>query len=287
MSGRLVSSAQYVDVVVPGIPADAKAVTINVAVAKGTTSSSLKVFDPTSPTPATSILNWTWATPTVSSVTVPITSLHRLRVVNARGTVAVTIDLQGYYTPAAMGGAEGPMGPQGPAGGDGPMGLPGRDGISGGPAGSVYVYAMNSSDQTIHRAVGSAITFDTTGATMGDVAFTNGTGAFTVGTAGVYKVTFWAIAEEDNQFDLRVDGQVPAMGLVVFGGLAHQPTSGTAVLTLSAGDVLTVQNISSTGEAADAPILTGDVILSTSVGGTAPSINAWITIEQLNAPVAG
>jgi hypothetical protein len=216
-----------------------------------------------------------------------VTTNHKLRVLNLQGSVNVVLALEAYFTPASAGGAEGPMGPQGPAGGDGPMGPPGQNGTSAGPAGSVYAYASNSSEQTIHKGPGNSITFDTAGPKMGGIAFTSGTGSFTVSTAGVYKVTFWAIAEEDNQFDLRVDGQVPGTGLIVFGGLAHQPTSGTAVLTLSADDVVTVQNISSTGEAADAPVLAGDVLLSTLVGGTTGSINAWITIEQLNAPVAG
>lgn len=282
---QLLGPARYVDVLVPGLPTDAKAVTLTVAAQDGTRVSSLKVYSSGAAAPSAASLTWTWSQPAVSTVTVPIGTAHRLRVWNARGSVNFSLDLQGYFTPATTGGAEGPMGPQGPAGADGPMGPPGSSGTSAGPAGSVYLYASNSSDQTIHRGVGSAITFDTTGATLGDISFTNGTGSFTVGSAGVYKVTFWAIADEDNQFDLRVNGQVPAMGLVVFGGLAHQPTSGTSVLTLAAGDVVTLQNISSTGEAADAPILAGDVLLSTSVGGTASTINAWITIEQLNAAV--
>ncbi len=282
---QLLGPARYVDVLVPGIPSNAKAVTVTVAVQDGTRISSLKVYSSGAAAPSAAAVTWTWGQPAVSTVTVPVGVAHRLRVWNASGTVNFTLDLQGYFTPATTGGVEGPMGPQGPAGADGPMGPPGSSGTSAGPAGSVYLYASNSSGQTIHRGVGNAITFDTTGATLGDISFTNGTGSFTVGTAGVYKVTFWAIADEDNQFDMRVNGQVPAMGLVVFGGLAHQPTSGTSVLTLDAGDVVTLQNISSTGEAADAPILAGDVLLSTSVGGSAATLNAWITIEQLNAPV--
>ncbi len=203
---------------------------------------------------------------------------------NQGGYVHVVLDVLGYYAPAGANGAEGPMGPQGPAGADGPMGPAGADAVGGGPAGSVYVYATNSSDQIVHRGLGNALSFDTVGPKMGDISFTAGTSDFTVGTAGVYKVTMWALAEDDNQLDVRVNGQIPSMGLVVFGALAHQPTTGSAVLTLEAGDVVTVENVSSTGSAADDPLLLGDLVLSTFVGGSRATTNAWIMIEQLNAP---
>jgi hypothetical protein len=284
------AGGKVLDLTVPNLPSDTKAVSLNVTVVNGTVLSHLSVYSPSSAVPKTSAVNWSNGSPVANSIVVPVAANHRVRFANAAGSVNIVVDLLGYYTPASgngVPGVQGAMGPQGPAGGDGPMGLPGRDGVSGG-ADAVYSYASNASSETIHR--GGVLTFDTAGPHLGVISFASGTGAFTVGPAGVYKVTFWALADDDNQFDLRVNGQVPTTGMVIFGALAHTPTSGTAVLNLDAGDVVTLQNTASIGAAAsvDDGLLEGDVRLSTQVGGASTaSMNASIIIEQLNASVPG
>ena len=103
----------------------------------------------------------------------------------------------------------------------------------------------------------------------------------------------WTAAQL-NQFDIRVNGAAPDGGAIVFGGTANQPNAGTAILTLSAGDIVTLENLTSTGfvpppalNALGAPaLLEGDVTLAAQTGGTASSVNASIVIEQLNAPLA-
>ncbi len=101
---------------------------------------------------------------------------------------------------------------------------------------------------------------------------TPGTGTgFTVPNTGAYKVSFSVTASGTNQLEIRVNNAVTG-NFLTFGAEADQPNVGTALLPLVAGDVITLQNLTSAG----------DVVLPVKVGGTANSVNAWIVIEQLN-----
>jgi hypothetical protein len=119
---------------------------------------------------------------------------------------------------------------------------------------------------------------------LGDINFTPTNGEFQVLTAGVYKITFSITATQANQFDIRVNNQTTGIGDLVFGAAGGQPNVGTAIVTLAAGDVVTLQNWSSTGEdTAHDGLAVGDVVLPTKTGGTANSFNASFVIEQLNS----
>jgi hypothetical protein len=275
-----------------GVPANATAVLLNVTVINGSTQSWLSVYG-TENGRTTSTMNWTKGAVVANSATVPINASHKVTVFNSAGTVNVMMDLLGYYAPTPAGpagppgaagssgpaGPEGSMGAEGPPGAEGPMGPSGAPGAGAGPAGSVYLQAFNSSAQTIGRAPAAhVLTFDSAGTVLGDINFVPGEGGFQVLDAGRYKVTFSVLGIQDNQFDVRVNGQPPSAGAMVFGASADQANEGSAILTLDASDTITLENWTSSGGAA------GAVTLDTTTGGTAPTVNAWIVIEQLNSP---
>lgn len=269
-----------------GVASGATAVVLNMTVVNGTAQSSLSVYGAENARPLSSI-NWTKGAVVANTVTVAINPSHKVTVFNFTGTVNVLMDLIGYYAPTPAGptgpagpaGAVGPpgdIGPQGPAGAEGPQGPAGQDGTTAGPAGSVYLQAYNTSAESITRTgAGDIVTFDNVSTSLGDINFTPGGGSFEVVTGGTYKVTFSVLANEANQLDIRVNNAQPTGGALVFGAAADQPNSGTAILELSGGDTVTLQNLTSTG---------ATMTLRTTVGGTAASINASLVIEQLNAP---
>ena len=72
---------------------------------------------------------------------------------------------------------------------------------------------------------------------------------------------------------------------MTFAGGDHQPTTGTIVIALAGGDVVTLENWTSTGVLVnDEPLIVGDVTLTEGFGGSAASINAWLMVTQLNDP---
>jgi hypothetical protein len=75
---------------------------------------------------------------------------------------------------------------------------------------------------------------------------------------------------EPGQFALFVNGS-PATGTIYGSGAGTQPTFGQAILSLAAGDAITLVNHSSAAA----------VELETADGGTQTNVNASITIEQL------
>jgi hypothetical protein len=157
---------------------------------------------------------------------------------------------QGGRGPKGSGGA-GPAGPKGDTGAQGPKGdtgaqgprgdtgAPGPKGDAGpkgdtGPAGSLtsaYLDAYSSSGQTV--AAGSAVTFDTLA--VAPVGISDITAnAFAVSDAGKYLITFVVPpAITFVSYQLRVNNN----GVGLTGG-----TSFSRILSLNAGDVLTVHN---------------------------------------------
>ncbi|MEQ1703633.1 MAG: collagen-like protein [Ilumatobacteraceae bacterium] len=276
------------DLEVPDLPDDAAAVVINVTVVHGTAVSYLTLFPKGATRPTTSTINWLSTAAVGNAATVQLGTDHSISVYNDAGTVDVIIDLIGYYAPGGVGaqGPEGAMGVEGPAGPEGPMGPAGQDGEGAGPAGFVYLYATNSSAQVIHRGAvaGNALVFDTVALQSGGISMDPGGAGFQVLSAGVYSVSFMVLAEEGHQFDVRVNGVQPDLP-VTFMGADQQATIGTIVLPLLGGDVVTLENWTSTGVLVnDAPLVAGDVELATGVGGSAAGVNAWIMVTQLNDP---
>lgn len=270
---------------VPGLPVDATAIQVNVTVVGGTAPSFLNVYPAGTARPGTSSLNWSSASPVANSATVLLGTGQGITVYNHTGRVNVVIDLLGYYAPGLAGetgpagptgavGGEGPVGAEGPVGVEGPMGPPGVDGAVSDVAGSVYLYAYSTAGQTIHAGAvpGNAVMFDTLGAAFGGLAMDDDDTGVQVLTDGVYRITFSVSAVGANQFDLRVNGVQPTPPLV-FGAVAGSVNTGTVVLSLVGGSVVSLQNYSSAG----------DVILGEDIGGSEASINAWIMVEQLNS----
>lgn len=286
------AAGQTLDLEVPGLADDATAVVINVTVVHGTEVSFLTLFPTGDARPTTSTINWLSPAAVGNAATVELGPDHSLSIYNDAGTVDVIIDLIGFYAPGGVGadgadGAEGPMGPEGPSGPEGPMGPAGEDGAGAGPAGFVYLYATSSSPQTIHRGSvpGNALTFDTVAMLSGGISMDPGTAGFQVLNTGIYSVSFFMMGEEDNQLDVRVNGSQPDFP-TTFMGTDNQPTTGTIVMPLNGGDVVTFENWTSTGVVAnDAPLIVGDVTLATGVGGSAAGVNAWLLVTQLNDAV--
>ena len=119
----------------------------------------------------------------------------------------------------------------------------------------------------------TAVTFDNNG--IGTAGFTHGLGGaeIIVINQGVYKVTFSVSGAEPNQFALFLNG-VPVAGSIYGSGAGTQQNNGQVIVAIGANDVLTLVNHTS----ASAVTLAA----ATPIGGTAPTVNASILIQQLD-----
>jgi hypothetical protein len=118
--------------------------------------------------------------------------------------------------------------------------------------------------------VDTAIPFGSNGPLLG-VTHTAGSTNITVTSAGTYAVLFSVSATEPNQFALWVNG-VYAAGTRYGSGAGTQQNTGLSILTLAAGDVLTLVNDAASG---------GNVSLAPTVGGTGVNVNASVLIIRL------
>ena len=242
--------ADSLNLVIPGLPDDATAVSVNVTVVDGTEASFLTVFPTGDARPVASTVNWDSAGAEANSATVVVHAAHSVTLFNLKGTVNVVVDLLGYYAPSPVGNT-----------------------VTASSA--AFLYATSTSPQTV--AADGIVAFDqVNGETPG--AFTTDVldDTFTAVKAGVYKISFGVASLAAAQIDLEVDSSAPTGGALVFGsdGGAVDPTTtgGSAVVTLTAGQTITLAN---RGAA------TG-IDLASPVGGTGPSISAWILIEKLS-----
>lgn len=110
------------------VPADARAVQLNVTAVRGTTTSYLTLWPTGVTRPVASSVNWNSRAASPNSVTVKLGTGRSVEVYNDAGSVDVIVDLVGYYLDAPEGG---PPGPEGPKGDTGATGAPGAPGISG------------------------------------------------------------------------------------------------------------------------------------------------------------
>ena len=166
--------------------------------------------------------------------------------------------------PTGATGAAGATGAIGANGATGPQGPPGPQGAPGQPNyGEVY----NLVSQVV--LIEAPVTFDSNGPLVG---FTHvaGTSSITVLTAGTYVVNFSVSALQPSQFAL-FDNGAPIAGTTFGSGAGTQQNNGRAMVTLAAGDVLTLVNHTSAAA----------VILQTLAGGTQPNVNASLIIQQL------
>ena len=172
----------------------------------------------------------------------------------------------GLQGPAGVAGPAGQTGPAGPTGPTGPPGPAGPTGAAGVDFVGAYAHIYNVGAQVV--AMESSIVFDRTGSLQG---FTHGapSSALSVGANGTYAVRFGVSGVEPNQFAVFVNGAVTSG---IFGsGAGTQQTNGELLLTLTAGDVLTLRNHTSAAA----------VTLQTLAGGTQANVNAWLLVEKV------
>ncbi len=157
--------------------------------------------------------------------------------------------------PSGATGASGPSGPSGATGASGPSGPSGATGASGpsGPSGpsnpgvTTFGYGFELATLADATVIGGAeVPFSNNGPLSG-VTHTAGTTTFTVPTAGTYLIT-WHInitAGVGSQAAIAVNGTVDA-STPVTALVATGEVSGSSMLTLAAGDVVTLRNNSAT-----------------------------------------
>jgi hypothetical protein len=167
-----------------------------------------------------------------------------------------------------MGGAQGATGPIGAIGGDGATGPAGATGIAGSSGLSEYAYVYNTAAQTV--ALDGAVTFSSNGVMTAGITHSIGDAGITLVSAGAYKITFSVSTTEPSQISLFINGVVVA-GTTYGSGAGTQQNTGQAILTIAAGNVLTIRNYSS-------PAAIG---LAALIGGTQSTANASVTIEKV------
>jgi len=118
-------------------------------------------------------------------------------------------------------------------------------------------------------AIASAIGFDSNGPLLG-VTHAPGASSFVVTAAGTYLVSFSTSGVEPSQFAL-FDNGVVVPGTTYGSGAGTQQNNGQMIVTLSAGDTLSIVNDASAAA----------VTLQTLAGGTATNVNASVVIEKL------
>jgi BclA C-terminal domain/Collagen triple helix repeat (20 copies) len=190
----------------------------------------------------------------------------------AKGSTGAT----GVAGPTGLTGATGAAGPTGPTGATGaagptgpigPTGPQGPTGATGAAAAVDYAYIYNEAAQVV--PIESAVTFDSNGDLSG---FTHnpGSAALDVTSAGEYLVDFSVTGNEPNQFTLFDNGN-PVAGSTYGSGAGTQQNNGQIILSLAAGDSLTLVNQSSAAA----------VTLQPFAGGTQTNVNASLTVERV------
>ena len=117
----------------------------------------------------------------------------------------------------------------------------------------------------------ATVTFDSNGVITPGIIHAPGTDSILVTVAGDYEITFSVSGVEPNQFAL-FDNGAPIAGTVYGSGAGTQQNTGQVIVTLAAGDVITLVNHSSASA----------VILQTLAGGTQTNVNASIVIKLLS-----
>jgi hypothetical protein len=116
-------------------------------------------------------------------------------------------------------------------------------------------------------AVGGTILLPSTGQLSG---FTSSLGTLTALAAGTYSVSFSVSATEPSQISLALNGTV-VPGTTYGSGAGTQQNTGQAIVTLAAGDQLTLTNSGSASA----------IGLATAIGGTGANVNASLYVQQL------
>jgi len=177
----------------------------------------------------------------------------------------------GSTGPAGPIGATGPAGPTGTDGATGPAGPVGATGPTG-PTGPVatgsFAYIYNLAAEVVSAE--GAISFDSNGDISSGFSHVPGDAGLVVVSSGTYLVDFSVTGAEPNQFTL-FDNGAPLSGSTYGTDNGSQQNDGQLIVTLSAGDLLTLVNHSSAAA----------VTLETVAGGTQTNVNASIVVEQV------
>jgi hypothetical protein len=177
----------------------------------------------------------------------------------------------GATGPTGTDGVNGDTGPTGATGADGPTGATGVTGAAGAAAPSEYAYIYNLDAQVV--PLNADVTFSTNGPIGSTVvSHAPGTDTITVNTPGVYEINFSVSGVEPNQFTVFVNG-IPVPGSTYGSGAGTQLNAGMTIVSLLAGDAVTLRNFTSAAA----------VTLQTLAGGTEVNVNASIMFQRLSS----
>jgi hypothetical protein len=133
---------------------------------------------------------------------------------------------------------------------------------------SQYAYVFNDAAQTV--PIEADVIFNKNGVLTSGITHALGAAGIVLVNAGDYKVTFSVSGTEVSQMALFVNG-ILVPGTIYASGAGTQQNTGLAIVSLAAGDVLTVRNHSSSAA----------VGLATAIGGTQANVNASVAIEKI------
>lgn len=170
---------------------------------------------------------------------------------------------------AGLTGATGTAGPEGPVGPTGPCCTGATGAVGPAASAAAYAYVYNLTGQVI--AIEADVPFDSNGVITPGITHAPGSSTILFDTPGDYEITFSVSGTEPNQFALFLNGLL-VPGTIYGSGAGTQQNTGQAIVTIAAGDVLTLRNHSSASA----------VTLATPIGGTQANVNASIFIEKLN-----
>jgi hypothetical protein len=121
-------------------------------------------------------------------------------------------------------------------------------------------------------ALEADVIFDGNGVKTPGITHAPGTTQIAVTTPGDYKVSFSVSGVEPSQMALFLNGS-PLTDTVYGSGAGTQQDDGQTIVSLAAGDVLTLRNHTSSAA----------VTLQTLAGGTQTNVNASVVIERLGS----
>jgi hypothetical protein len=259
-----------------GIPANAKAYSLNFTVVPKGPMQYLTAWPSGAPRPNVSTLN-SYNGQVVANAAIVPSGTNNSFSMFASDATDVIVDINGYYSDLTTGGPAGPPGATGPTGATGATGavsnVVGPSGPTGpiGPAGvsavSAFGYAYNTAAQVV--ALESDITFNNSGPLLG-VTVTGS--SIQVASAGIYQVSFIVSGVEPSQFTMFVNGS-SISGSTYGSGAGTQQNTGQVIVSLSAGDILTLRNHCSVGA----------VTLQTLAGGTKTNVNASVLVTRIGS----
>jgi hypothetical protein len=121
-------------------------------------------------------------------------------------------------------------------------------------------------------AIEADVTFNKNGVLTAGITHALDAAGIVLVNAGDYKVTFSVSGTGVSQMALFVNGTTLVPGTIYGSGAGTQQNTGLAIVTLAAGDVLTLRSHSSSAA----------VGLASVIGGTQANANASVAIEKLD-----